>query len=173
MRAVILFGVFVRLATPADTQTTLVEPQNVAAVDTDDLRGRVWLRMRDGRVVEAPRQDDHIRQMDPAISDDHKWVGWLVRLDGALEIAPRAIVLLHNSQLLTLKVERMIWRWSFLKSGDDGVVLALGPRHPGEPAEYVWYELPSLRLRAAIRRFEINEYDPDWARTVRLTSTLD
>ncbi|MFT3708779.1 MAG: hypothetical protein QM817_14110 [Archangium sp.] len=148
-----------------------VDSAQVASLQVNDLEKRVLLKLLDGKEVEAPREPGQIWQMDPAMSSDRKWVGWLVAFEGqANNATPKGVAFLRGRELRTLKVERMIWRWGFYK---DSLVVALGPERPHEPAEYVWYSLPKLELRASIKRFELNEYDPEWAHAAKLRSRLE
>lgn len=148
-----------------------VDAGSVISVRGDDLDKRVLLKLRDGKEVEAPRGQGHLWQMDPAVSSDRKLVGWLVAFDGeAATATPKGLALLRGTELRTLDTHRMIWRWGFYK---DSVVLALGPEKPHEPAEYVMYALSNFEVRASMKRFELNEYDAEWAHAARLQTRLE
>jgi hypothetical protein len=158
---------------PALGDTTQVSAADISAVYRDDLRGSVFFRLKNGQEVEAPRSEGQAQQLDPAISPDKRWVAWLVTDHDccAGRPVPRGIVVLHDRQMFTLRVTKMIWKWAFWQS-QTAIVLALGPEHPGQPAEYLFYDLRSRSLRDSISRFELNEFDPPWARAAGLTQRM-
>lgn len=148
---------------------SMLDASAVVSVRDDDLDKRVLLKLKDGKELEAPRSDGHRWQLDPAVSADRKAIGWLVTFDEDAK-TPKGLAVLRGQELRTLDVKRMIWRWGFYK---DSVVLALGPEQPHEPAEYVMYSLSNFEKRASMKRFELNEYDAEWAHAARLRTRLE
>jgi hypothetical protein len=150
------------------------EPVRYRSVSVDSS-GRLHVVLDSGREILPPKARYQSAFGDPAISPDHRTVGWLVlypypyppgeryKPDDTL---PGALALYRNSRVMhEFHTEQTFYDWQF-QSGGKRVAYSTGPTHGGA-AECVLRDVDSGKV---IARWQVEdgENPPAWARGLRV-----
>lgn len=139
-----------------------------------DSAGRLHIVSDSGKEILPPKMQRQASFGDPAISPDHRTVGWLVMYpypDPPGANYPRepiagALVLYRGGRVAYhFRTEQTFWDWQF-QDGGKRVAYSTGPTHGGA-AECVLRDVESGKL---VARWSVRDgrEPPAWARTLRI-----
>jgi len=139
-----------------------------------DSSGRLQIELDSGSVIKPARLKGQVAFGNPAISPDHRTVGWFVMYPypspSATEYAGEpiagALALYSSGRIIhTFGTDQMFWDWQF-SDGGKRVAYSTGPTHGGA-AECVLRDVDSGKI---VARWLVKDGDkpPAWARTLRV-----
>ena len=162
---VLVIVVALRIATPATPSYRSV---------TVDSTGQLHIVLDLGGEILPPKMRGQVSFGDPAVSPDHRTVGWLVLYpypdprsanDVRSEPIAGALVLFRSGRVVhRFPTEQTFWDWQFQAEGKR-VAYSTGPTHGGA-AECVLRDVQTGKVVAqwSIKR---SIQPPEWARTLR------
>ena len=102
-----------------------------------DSAGQLMVKQSAGTILKVPHLRGQVSFGQPAISNDHRTLGWLANYDNpttppgsADPIAGRLVLYRAGRVLRTYRTDQLFWSWQFAQNGKD-VAFCTGPAHGG------------------------------------------
>jgi len=132
-----------------------------------DSAKRLQIELDSGRVIKIARSKGQAEFGDPAISPDHRTVGWLVTYSNGGDLADFSpeLVLYRAGHIIHRFESIMFWDWQF-QDGGKRVAYSVGPTH-GRASDCVLRDVDSGKVVAEWAVKE-GENPPAWASTLRI-----
>jgi hypothetical protein len=147
--------------------TRAVTAQQVYRRAVVDSAGRLRIERADHRVIEPSKDSAQVGFDQPAVSRDHRTVGWLALYPNCCTTYPiplELVLLRANGRRTTIAADLPIWQWGFASDGRS-VVLRQAPVHGAAPETYERRDITTGRVTAtAVADSQTPAVLPAWVR---------